>query len=228
MQHQSANKIFHKVIVYISVAQIGHVCSVSTDVPNRCPQPTPTIPVPPAFYYAHPDNCSYFFTCAHGTPYLMPCAPGTRFSEVLMNCVGEFTQYDTCSYVKNWCIGMCQSCTYRFQSCLGLCDGPHEHPTRLWTPYYIQCDTQRTINVSFCPPHLSGGSGFFSPVSKACVSIWDVPRETGYGLQPNCSGKADGLYRSDENPKVYYSCPGASVFYCPSGTEFNSNTQKCA
>ncbi|KAI8787544.1 neurogenic locus notch protein 1 [Biomphalaria glabrata] len=132
---------------------------------------------------------------------------------------------EPCAYVNNLCgTSHCQPCNDRFPSCAGLSDGFHEHPLRLWTPYYIECDTQRTINARLmCPSAPVGGAGIYSPVKKTCVSLWEVPRDKG-GLEPSCDGKAAGKYRTDENPAVYYTCPGAVVAYCPVGTVFRNGS----
>ncbi|BFZ23233.1 hypothetical protein BsWGS_26272 [Bradybaena similaris] len=71
----------------------------SPELLNQCPQPTKANPDPPAFLYADPDDCRYYFSCAHGRPRPMACKPlwRTRFSEYYHTCVGVNTEYDTCT-----------------------------------------------------------------------------------------------------------------------------------
>lgn len=40
----------------------------------------------PHGHYANPNDCSTFWQCSNGHPYLMPCAEGTYFSSVTLNC----------------------------------------------------------------------------------------------------------------------------------------------
>ncbi|CAG5124344.1 unnamed protein product [Candidula unifasciata] len=135
---------------------------------------------------------------------------------------------DPCAYVKNLCgSSHCEPCSSRLPSCVGLSDGNHAHPSRQWSPYYIVCDTERTINITRCPTHApTGTSGIFSPTTDSCVSVWEVPQEQG-GLQPSCQGKVPGLYRVTDKPDVYYSCPGPQVFYCGQNLQFNETTKRC-
>ncbi|BFZ04810.1 hypothetical protein BsWGS_07849 [Bradybaena similaris] len=143
---------------------------------------------------------------------------------------GRLAAKAPCDYVKNLCgSSHCEACGSRWGSCVGLTNGVHAHPGRLWSPFYIVCDTERTIKMPSCPPHSpTGATSIFSPLKNRCVSLWEVPREHG-GQQPSCEGKASGpqLYRVADKPDVYYSCPGPKVSYCGLNRQFNETTQKC-
>ncbi|CAL1529538.1 unnamed protein product, partial [Lymnaea stagnalis] len=102
------------------------------------------------------------------------------------------------------------------------------HPNREWTPYYIVCDSDRLTESQTCDRHKpTNTTGFFSPLTKSCVSIWEVPQSTGYGLAPSCTGKEKGSYLSTERSDVYYRCPKEKVLYCPAGQNFNTAQEKC-
>ncbi|CAL1529539.1 unnamed protein product [Lymnaea stagnalis] len=293
----------------ISAIIVGLVAAEWVDnVPNRCPQPTDSNPNPPAFLYAHPEDCQRFITCAHGLPTVMSCAPKTRFSDVFQTCVGEGTHYDTCTrdnavrecsrgatlighpqicqryyncsdtaqrrersflgayevectypdlfdivekrckpfkeaycgpyrvpgigpcdYVNNLCGGAhCEPCGSRLSSCVDQPNGFNAHSGRQWSPYYVKCDSGRTVEFNlFCPKHFTGTQAIFHPINRECVSLWEIPRSTGFGLAPSCDGKTDGKYRVEERADVYYSCPGAQVSYCRSGSAFDLISQQC-
>ena len=62
----------------------------------------------------------------------------------------------------------CEKCPRRLPSCVGLADGKHAYPTRLWKPDYITCYKNRTMNISKCK------DGYFHPKSNNCTT--DVSR----------------------------------------------------
>lgn len=101
-------------------------------------------------------------------------------------------------------------------------------PGQEWTKAYMSCYGGQVLEKLTCQQHEQTGSdAFFSPVKKKCVSRWEVPRTTGYGLQPSCKGKQLGVYRSDERKDVYYSCPSLNVFYCRRGLVYNEAKFLC-
>lgn len=80
----------------------------------------------------------------------------------LMNFAGEYKQ--------NQCTdndGTCLPCLSRLPSCVGLPNGEQEFPGRLWTPWFIECFLNRTVNIGNC------GRGVFDPNIKDCVAELD-------------------------------------------------------
>ena len=71
-------------------------------------------------------------------------------------------------YVQNLCKtngSTCQPCPDRLPSCVGLSDGNHAFPTRLWKPDYITCYKDRTVNTDKCT------DGYFHPHMEMCVTF---------------------------------------------------------
>ena len=71
----------------------------------------------------------------------------------------------TGQYDQNVCDGndvSCLSCYVRLPSCIGLKDGAHPFPTRLWKPDYITCYKNRTMSLDKCK------IGYFHPIENAC------------------------------------------------------------
>ena len=62
----------------------------------------------------------------------------------------------------------CEKCPRRLPSCIGLSDGKHAYPTRLWKPDYIVCYKNRTVKISRCM------DGYFHPNLNYCSK--DVAR----------------------------------------------------
>ncbi|XP_059153146.1 uncharacterized protein LOC131938928 [Physella acuta] len=195
----------------------------------------------------HPQACQRYYNCSDTTPrgwrsYLGPyeveCAYPKLFDIRELACkdykVAEcgpnrIAAKDPCDYVVNRCLSAhCQPCSSRMPSCVGLPDGLNVNPDRLWTPYFIRCEDERLVGTGSCPKHSpTAGTGFFSPLTKSCVSIFEVPRTTGYGLAPSCEGKLQGFYLTAERPDVYYTCPSGQVYYCPAGTTYNQQLNQC-
>ncbi|XP_059153143.1 uncharacterized protein LOC131938927 [Physella acuta] len=194
----------------------------------------------------HPQACQRYFNCSDNSsrdgsplkPYEDECPYPQLFDVGEKRCkpyntaicgASRVPAKDPCGYLKNHCSGIyCEACISRFPSCVGHRNGIYVHPLKKWTPYYIRCTNERT-EVLQCDSHPSGSRGFFSPLKKECVSIWEVSPDLGlgYGLAPTCTGKLPGQYRTEENAVVYYTCPGAEVFYCTNGTVFNEVTAQC-
>ncbi|XP_059153176.1 uncharacterized protein LOC131938947 [Physella acuta] len=133
-----------------------------------------------------------------------------------------------CDYLKiKSCVGdHCQPCEATYPSCVGVADGYHEYPLKLWSRYYTNCYYNRTEFLT-CPTLPSGLPGYFSPLKKTCVSIYEVPTSTGFGKAPSCDGKEARFYSVPERPIVYYSCPSAQVYYCNYLHVFSDAIQSC-
>lgn len=61
----------------------------------------------------------------------------------------------------------CSPCLSRLPSCVGKSDGEQAFPGRLWTPWFIECYKNRTIQVGNC------GRGIFDPNLGDCVAELD-------------------------------------------------------
>ncbi|KAI8787546.1 hypothetical protein BgiBS90_012684 [Biomphalaria glabrata] len=196
----------------------------------------------------HPEVCQRYYNCSDSAPrsersflgpYEVECSYPQLFDTVELKCKSfkeakcgsnRIAAKNPCDYVQNLCgSAHCQECSSRLPSCEGLRNGMNVHPFREWTPYYIQCDTERLNGTYVCGPHdPTGTTGFFSPLKFKCVSLWEVPVSTGYGLAPSCTGKLNGYYVTKERPDVYYTCPSAKVYYCRSPFVFNKSLNRCA
>lgn len=74
---------------------------------------------------------------------------------------GQYSQYRvTCSPSDPFCV----PCQDKLPSCVGLPDGDHPFPSRLWKPDYITCYQNRTIlPTKKCP------KGYFHPLYENCT-----------------------------------------------------------
>lgn len=73
---------------------------------------------------------------------------------------GEFDQ-NKCKALDN----KCEPCIERLPSCVGLSDGRHAFAGQLWTPKFILCHRNRTIEVTDCPDNKK-----FDPDQRFCVN----------------------------------------------------------
>uniref|UniRef100_A0A0B6YCU2 Chitin-binding type-2 domain-containing protein n=1 Tax=Arion vulgaris TaxID=1028688 RepID=A0A0B6YCU2_9EUPU len=196
--------------------------------------------------FPHPTSCQRYTNCSKVAPhsysryfkdYEEEC-PYPHLFDITENKCKHFREAECgsariaakepCEYLKNKCGGAhCEPCQSRLPSCVKRTNGIHAHPMKLWSPYFIECDTERTIGVRWCPKHSPTDSiALFSPDKKACVSRWEIPREQG-GLEPSCEGKDDRMYQVANRTDVFYACPGPRVSYCGNGSSFNESTQVC-
>ncbi|KAK6990131.1 hypothetical protein BgiMline_013406, partial [Biomphalaria glabrata] len=193
---------------------------------------------------AHPQLCHRFYNCSlvvetssilgryqDECPYPQyfdtlekVCKP---YSEV--SCLDRLEVKDKCEYSKAYeCTDVehCEDCQAVFPSCQGLTDGIYPNPEKLWTTFYLTCTDERVATFT-CPPFLDK-PGIFSPRDKKCVSLYEVSSSDNFlGRKPTCVSKLPGTYPVLQDPRVYYSCPGPQVAYCPEGSVFSQQTQTC-
>lgn len=75
---------------------------------------------------------------------------------------GEYQQ-NLCSHTDADCL----PCPSRLPSCVGHLNREEAFPGRLWTPWFIECFKNRTVNVGNC------GRGVFDPNLGDCVAELD-------------------------------------------------------
>lgn len=71
-------------------------------------------------------------------------------------------------YEQNLCKATdsnCQLCSNRLPTCVGLSDGDHEFPSKLWQRDFIICFKNRTISITSCEDGL-----YFNPRTRKCLS----------------------------------------------------------
>ncbi|KAL3884669.1 hypothetical protein ACJMK2_024787, partial [Sinanodonta woodiana] len=165
----------------------------------------------------HPDNCAQFYNCeVENTKlghYLMECPYPQLFdSNSLMckdfqdvECGVKFQPLSRCDYHGQICIGPhCEPCFDNQPSCKGLHDGPNSYPGRLFTPDFIECLHERTIDIGTC------NDGVFDPTRRICTSINDLELIEAY-----CTDHPDQIVPSPTNCAQYYRCAtaGSSEVY---------------
>lgn len=123
----------------------------------------------------------------------------------------------------------CQHCTQLYPSCKEEGNGFFQHPLHGFSPWYIFCKDNRTIDEGYCPPDYEWGIQQF-PYNGQCVHLYAIPREyVSSGLLPSCNGKADGNYQYLERCDAYYKCEDgmATAVKCPDNTVFDSSNRTC-
>ncbi|XP_064606642.1 uncharacterized protein LOC135471362 [Liolophura sinensis] len=196
--------------------------------------------------FPHPTECALYYDCSviyksipkYFEQFLAECPYPQLFNDKTLrcesfnrvNCGRRREVKEPCDYLQNLCqTANCRPCNARFPSCGNQPDGINAWGEREWTPYFVQCDRGRLMEQGICE-HNKGYPALFSPESKACVSIFTVPKKFG-GYQPDCIRKRDGFY-PDENEKchLYYQCKDGEyrdTFECPGGRVFEPSTSLC-
>lgn len=116
-----------------------------------------------------------------------------------------------------------------YPSCKEEGNGFFQHPLHGFSPWYIFCKDNRTIDEGYCPPDYEWGIQQF-PYNGQCVHLYAIPREyVSSGLLPSCNGKADGNYQYLERCDAYYKCENgmATAVKCPDNTVFDSSNRTC-
>ncbi|XP_035826462.1 uncharacterized protein LOC101857459 [Aplysia californica] len=195
----------------------------------------------------HPDFCQRYYNCSDHSDKRMSylgkfeeeCDYPDLFDYVLLKCMsfkvakcaeGTKVGVQPCDYVRNQCVSShCEPCSFRAPSCLGKPDGLHENTIKLWTPFHVRCESNRSVEFLECPfqPPDSRFRMLFSPERKACIPLWEIPKEKS-GLQPDCAEKEEGrFFATDESDRVFYDCPFSKVFFCDKEEVFSEESQKC-
>ncbi|XP_046373703.2 uncharacterized protein LOC124147113 [Haliotis rufescens] len=193
----------------------------------------------------HPEYCHWYFNCslipreedwAYLEPLTQECPYPNLFSISTRECT-HFREVDCgarkvlqapCEYRMNQCHqSPCLPCPVRHGSCVGLEDGNHPFPDREWTPKYLVCESNRTVDQKDCPED----TPIFSPGTRKCERLMDIPKQNG-GTQPSCIGRHNGYY-PDETGRcdAYFRCTEgkfAEHGTCGEGEVFDPIHQRCA
>ncbi|XP_062614312.1 uncharacterized protein LOC134276046 [Saccostrea cucullata] len=136
----------------------------------------------PQAFMPHLNNCAQYFICKQLQSSksqlleIQECPYPQLFSSQTMKCqafhtvqcIGRKEPMSPCEYKQNACrlnYSDCIPCLERLPSCVGVPDGPHAYPNRIWTYWYILCDRNRTIEIRKCQHEQ-----VFDPKFKQCVS----------------------------------------------------------
>ncbi|KAK3583067.1 hypothetical protein CHS0354_004012 [Potamilus streckersoni] len=183
---------------------------------------------------AHPDNCAQFYNCeVENTKlgnYLMECPYPQLFdSNSLMckdfqdvECGIKSQPLSQCDYHGHVCIGPhCKPCFDNQPSCKGLHDGPNTYPGLLFTPDFIICLQERTIEIGTC------NDGVFDPTRRICT-----PRNDPELIEEYCTAHPDQIIHSPTNCAQYYKCAtsGSSEVFlqeCPYPKLFSTEDGLC-
>ncbi|XP_076466662.1 uncharacterized protein LOC143297937 [Babylonia areolata] len=203
--------------------------------------------------FAHPGQCQLYYNCSNDalsrqsyfTQYLEECPYPTLFSPVTSRCQAfrdvtcgdRLELVDKCDYLLHKC-GVhpryCGTpCHVHNPSCKDLPDGRNVYQYREWSPYFVVCQSNRTVDSGQCARDLKLSiARLFHSQKRRCVTVYEIPREhSGYGL--NCANKTDGLHVDDatRRPDVYFRCHGGelmAVERCQKGTYFDELRLICS
>lgn len=124
----------------------------------------------------------------------------------------------------------CRDCEHLQPSCKEKGNGFWQHPLNGFSPWYILCKDNRTIEEGYCPSDNEWRSQQF-PYNGQCVHLFAIPNEyNSVGLLPSCNGKLDGNYQYPERPcDAYYKCEDgiANAVKCPGNTVFDFSYRTC-
>lgn len=124
----------------------------------------------------------------------------------------------------------CKLCEQLHPSCKEEGNGFFQHPLKGFSPWYILCKDNRTIEEGYCPTDNEWRAQQF-PYNGQCVHLFAIPNEyNSVGLLPSCNGKPDGNYQYPERPcDAYYKCEDGMAYAvkCPGNTVFDSSNRTC-
>lgn len=140
-------------------------------------------------------------------------------------------QFPNGRYFRLQCkLSHCIPCEVRYPKCEDKENGLWPQPEKGFSPWYMICKNNRTIETGYCPTDNVWSVQSF-PYMGQCVHLFAIPNEyNSNGYLPSCSGKADGNYQHQERCDAYYKCDNgmASAVKCPNGTVFDSARKTCA
>ncbi|KAL4228860.1 hypothetical protein ACF0H5_011900 [Mactra antiquata] len=154
-------------------------------------------------------NCSAYITGKISDP-VQECQYPQLFSTQTLKCQ-DFNTVSCdvrpepkapCEYKQNECSitdTRCVPCSQRLPSCIGLTDGDHAFPSRLWSPDYITCYQNRTVI-----PTKRCMTRYFHPIQEICLD----KIETTDAL-PYCQANPQETIAMDNNCAKYYKCSGS-------------------
>lgn len=121
-------------------------------------------------------------------------------------------------------------CELRYPKCEVKENGLWPQHEKRFSPYYMICKDNRTIETGRCPGDKVWGPTAF-PYKGQCVGIFAVPKDYNpNGLLPSCNGETNGNYQYKERCDGYYKCDNGIAFAvkCPNGMLFDSANKTCA
>lgn len=147
------------------------------------------------------------------------------------NCGTRYSPTWECRYSRLQCKrSHCIPCEVTHPKCEDKDDGLWLQPEKGFSPWYMICKDNRTIETGYCPVDNVWNVPSF-PYLGQCVHLFAIPNEyNSNGFLPSCNGKADGNYQYQQRCDAYYQCDNgiASAVKCPNGTVFDSASKTCA
>ncbi|XP_071175832.1 uncharacterized protein [Mytilus edulis] len=183
----------------------------------------------------HPTNCAKYYDCSDKYhPVLQECPYPFLYSTLHRSCQNfEYVQcgqrYEPqapCEFDQNKCKALdnkCEPCIERLPSCVGLSDGRHAFAGQLWTPKFILCHRNRTIEVTDCPDNKK-----FDPDQRFCVNPTIVGNVFDY-----CKHNPTAVLPHPDNCGQYYNCSniytllGSYIEECSYPKLFDLSTGQC-
>nr|XP_022322146.1 uncharacterized protein LOC111123822 isoform X3 [Crassostrea virginica] len=224
--------------IAIKTCSVGYFDTAS----RQCVQLSTTLPQPGICANGRrglipdPDNCAKYFNCSMGllNPPSQECKYPSLFSMLRRDCVNfeyvecgvRYEPQAPCEYDQNLCPDNdhgCSPCLSRLPSCVGKSDGEQAFPGRLWTPWFIECYKNRTIQVGNC------GRGIFDPNLGDCVAELDKNNIDRY-----CRFHPSAQAPYSLNCAQYFDCRnkdtklGDFLHECTYPQLFNKNSMQCA
>ncbi|XP_021365437.1 uncharacterized protein LOC110458159 [Mizuhopecten yessoensis] len=122
----------------------------------------------PSLMIPHPTECQLYYNCSHTyntvpryfEQHMQECPYPQLFSTHTHSCqafenvtCGARTEHKSaCKYISNKCpVAHCYPCDLTLPSCEGLDDGIHAHATKVGSPYFMVCKSERTVETGTCP-----------------------------------------------------------------------------
>ncbi|XP_060076449.1 neurogenic locus notch homolog protein 1-like [Ylistrum balloti] len=122
----------------------------------------------PSMLIPHPTECQLYYNCSHTyhtvpryfEQHLLECPYPQFFSTQTHSCqvfddvtCGIRTEHKSaCEYISNKCpIAHCYPCDLAYPSCQGLPDGIHPHASKVGSPEFMVCRSERTMETGTCP-----------------------------------------------------------------------------
>lgn len=167
------------------------------------------------------EDCHRYYNCSRKDPalrgwlskYKNECLYPFLFSDETLQCENYTntkcgTRYSPtweCRYYRFQCQrSHCISCESRYPKCEDKDDGLWLQPEKGFSPNYMICKNNRTIETGYCPVDNVWSVQSF-PYMGQCVHLFAIPNEyNSHGYLPSCNGKADGNYQYRERCDAYY------------------------
>ncbi|XP_069142515.1 uncharacterized protein [Argopecten irradians] len=124
--------------------------------------------VNPNIKMPHPTECQLYYDCSHTydtvprffEQHMKECPYPQQFSDITLTCesfedvtCGTRTDYKSaCDYRSYKCpVAHCYPCDLTLPSCEGFSDGMHAHATKVGSPEFMICLSERIVQTGTCP-----------------------------------------------------------------------------